>query len=439
MKEVVKKKLTDHIGLKLIAVLLAIVVWLVVMNIEDYSITRTFKDIPVEQLNGDTLNKIDKVYDVIDGETVDIVVKGRRTLVGSLTVDDFVASADLSKMSITNTVTINVSLKDKTKEDQVSIRCVDDQMLLSIEDKVSKQLPVVIVIQGDPSDGYALGKCKSTPNIVTITGAKSVVDKVTELRAVVEVTGRSESFDIDVTPKCYDVYGESMEGKNVFLDVDTVSVNVPIYKTKTVEVLVNTEGKPSLGYEVTNVNYHPQSVVIAGDSSQLDEIDAVVISDISVSGKTDSFELNVNTEEYLPEGIYLADSNNQIAISVTVVKLVDRSFTLSESDITLTNTSDGYNYEIIIPAGKSFTIQGLQENIETLSLTDFELSLDCTNLHEGENLVPLSIKDSGLYKIKFKAGIKIIVSVKEEVTELSTEEVTETTETQTESETTEEE
>ena len=113
-----KQKLTrsnifNNLGLKLLAVLIAIITWLVVMNISDYTVTKTISGITVMTENGNAIESLGKVYDVSSGKTVDIVVKGPRSVVDSLTIEDFVAKADLSKLSITNTVTITVEEKMK--------------------------------------------------------------------------------------------------------------------------------------------------------------------------------------------------------------------------------------------------------------------------------------------------------------------------------------
>ena len=101
-----------NIGYVVGSIVLAFLLWLIVANISDAQTTREIINIPVTQLNGDVLEELDKVYDVASGDTVDIVIKGRRSLVETLGRDDFVATADLANMSITNAVPIEVSLKN---------------------------------------------------------------------------------------------------------------------------------------------------------------------------------------------------------------------------------------------------------------------------------------------------------------------------------------
>ena len=89
-----KKKLIDNLSLKLVSVVLAIICWFVVMNISDYVMTVRIYDIPVEEINGEVLSGLDKVYDIVSGDTVDMIVKGRRSVVSKLEASDFVATAD---------------------------------------------------------------------------------------------------------------------------------------------------------------------------------------------------------------------------------------------------------------------------------------------------------------------------------------------------------
>ena len=55
-----KDLLTQNIGLKILSVLVAVALWLVVMNYDDPIITNTYSDIQVEILNPELLTDQDK-------------------------------------------------------------------------------------------------------------------------------------------------------------------------------------------------------------------------------------------------------------------------------------------------------------------------------------------------------------------------------------------
>ena len=136
MKIRAKKSLFDHLGLKIISLLLAVIIWMLIMNLDDYTMTKTIRDIPVLEQNGETIEKLGKVYSVTSGNTVDIVVKGPRSVVDSLTSNDFIASANLAELSVTNSVQIAVAARETRVNGKIEITYINNTMNLTIEDMI---------------------------------------------------------------------------------------------------------------------------------------------------------------------------------------------------------------------------------------------------------------------------------------------------------------
>ena len=177
MKNKSEKGFFKSIWLKLLSIVIAFVIWLIVVNVDDYKIVKEIYGIPVEQINGEQIEEGGLVFDVTSGETVNIVVEGRRSIVNQLTAKDFTATADLSKLSYTNTANIVVEPNNSSYEDKLTITVVDDAMTLSIEEKKSKQFELVVTTKGNVADGYALGKAFTAPAVVNVTGPESPVSE----------------------------------------------------------------------------------------------------------------------------------------------------------------------------------------------------------------------------------------------------------------------
>ena len=67
-----KQKLTNNLGLKLISVALSVILWLIVVSIDDPVISRTYSGIEVEVLNADAVTSQGKVYEILDGSRLPI-------------------------------------------------------------------------------------------------------------------------------------------------------------------------------------------------------------------------------------------------------------------------------------------------------------------------------------------------------------------------------
>lgn len=65
-----KEKLGNDLILKVFSLVLAILLWLFVINTEDPVITKSFSNIPVDMLNEQVLDELNRTYKITEGSTV---------------------------------------------------------------------------------------------------------------------------------------------------------------------------------------------------------------------------------------------------------------------------------------------------------------------------------------------------------------------------------
>ncbi len=407
-----KKLFFNNVGYKLLAIIFAILLWLVVVNITDYTITVKIEDIPVDQQNSDVLEDLDQVYDVVKGDTVDIYVKGRRSVVGNLTAKNFYAYADVTQMSITNSVQISVVPRNKGIEDDISIECVDNIMQLSLEDRVKEQFPVKVVVEGEAATGYAVGETSATPNIITIEGPKSAVDKITDVVVKVDVKGADQNVTAVGDILLLDAYGEKIKNDKISLSQSQADVAINVYPTKTVDIDVEIKGTPADGYAVSEVVYQPQTVEIAGDESVIGGLDKIEIKDISVSGLEESLQITVNLSDYIPEGVFLAQNNSDIALTVSIEKLTTKKINLKASDITLKGKKSDYEYEVEASDNIIVEISGLENLVSELDADTVSPVIDCSEMGLGTHNADIEFNTVDGIKYNVVGVVKINVQTK---------------------------
>ena len=105
-----KQILFHNLSIKLLSIIVAAIVWLLIMNIDDPYKTKSFV-VPVQTTNEEALHSVNKVYEVVEGNTANVSVRGKRSVVDNLEADDISATADLSELSSVNAVAIQVHLK----------------------------------------------------------------------------------------------------------------------------------------------------------------------------------------------------------------------------------------------------------------------------------------------------------------------------------------
>lgn len=333
-----KERLTRNAGLKILSLLVAFLVWVVILNVDDPVIPKTFRDIPVTTINENALVQKDKVYEVVSGDTVDVQVKAKRSVMETLDNTDFQAVADLSKLSIVYAVPINVSVPGYG--DRVEIGKENYTMQVSLEDLQEKQLKINVVTSGTVAEGSYINEKTTSPNIIKVSGAESYIDKVNEVVVEVNVNNEKESFKKTAIPKVYDKNGTLMDSDKMTLSYEEVDVSVELLKTKTVNLFIELKGTPYYGYKYKDFEYEPKQVVIAGEQSELDKVQ-YIMGEYNIDYKREDIEDVVNIQDYIKNDVILIDENKNAVVNIRIEKLKSKDINISSNDIELKNLPPG--------------------------------------------------------------------------------------------------
>lgn len=408
-----RSKILNDFWLKVLSVVLAFLLWLVVMNVSDSMITIKIKGIPVQQLNGSALEQLDKVYDVAKGDTVDVIVKGRRSLVEDLNADDFIATADLSTMSITNTVQITVTPKSAAIRDEVTVTCVDNVMRLNLEEKVNLQYSVKVKTFGTVKNGYAVCAYQTSPNIITVEGPKSAVGKVTEVVVKIDVSHHDSPMDLDGEIILYDAYGDEIINDKISVSQDTVKVHLDIYPTKEVPVRVDIKGAPKDGYTMTDVMYQPQTVIIAGATENIETVEELVVDDIYISGMDSDLETTVSLKDYLPDNVFLANANEEVVITVNLEELVKKDIEVTIDDINLLQKTTDREYQLELSDDFAIEVTGLDSAVEQVTIDKLSPKIFCKDMSVGShNNVDIDLTEIEGVEYNIKGTAKLTITSK---------------------------
>lgn len=404
-----KEKITNNLAIKALSLCLALIFWLLVINIDDPVRTRQFANIPVSIINEDAVSTLDKVYEVVQGRTVDITVTGKKSLVDKVTMQDLKATADLSQLSVVNAVNI---YPECTKYPSLNCSLGRVQTLkVSLESMRTIQLVPVIQQIGTVAEGYYVVNATSQPNIIKVTGAKSQIRKVSEIRLEVDVSNAKKDLVEMAAVRAFDENGTELEKEKFKFSVSQAKVELEVRKTKAIPVVLETIGSPEHGYQCVSEEYEPKRIVIAGRTKKLAEIDKLVIP-IDLSGWTERKELTLNPADYLPEGITVSDSNPAISVQIDIEKLVSQNFYFRASDVELLGKEEQYHYEREEKQKLyTLTLLATQQVLDALTVQELNPHVDVSDLGKGEQEADILVDiPDGVEKISGSMQLKLKVS-----------------------------
>ncbi len=402
-----KKHVLDNIGMKVGSLLVAIIVWIVVANVDDYKITKQISGIEIEFVNGSAITEKNKVYEVPKGTTVDVVVKGRRSIVEHLSNDDFNAIADLSKMSVTNAVAVKVTPVSSHIGKELLITQADNAVVVAVEDKLQTQFPITVATTSDVAEGYAILSKLATPNLITVEGAESVVKNIREVVVTVDVRGASHNLTAVAPPVFIDGNGEKIDSEKVEYDVKMVDVSVEILKTKEIPVKISEQGQVRDGYAIASIDYQPTAIEVVGIPAALSKIDELLIEDIDVGNCYLDIEKAINIADYLPEGVTLVGNNPEIMVKIAIEKVEEKEIHVGTKDINIVGKHGEYTYVIKTPVNENITIKGLKKDVESVGIDDLFPSVDMTGYSPGVYTFKVVFRDIN--------GVEVLDEIKVEV------------------------
>lgn len=387
-----KNRILSHFGLKVLSLVIAVAVWIIVANVDDYKTTKQISGIEIEFINGNAIAEKNKVYEVPEGTTMDIVVKGRRSVVENLTNEDFKAVADLSKMSVTDAVTVEVSAISSYIAKDLTITYTNNSVVIAVEDKVEKQLPITVRTISEVAEGYAIRSKTATPNLITVTGAESIVDTIEEVVVDMDVAGANHNLTGYGTPIFLNHNGDVIASDKFEYDVEEVAIAVEVMQTKTLSVRVKTSGDLAEGYAISSIDYQPTSIVVVGEAEDLAKVEEILIDDVDVTGCSKDMETSVAIADYLPTGITLADNTEEIMIKVLIEKVLEKTLSLDKDDINIVGRQEGMTYTLTEGA-YSLTVRGLKENLDSLKITNLIPSIDVSGYGPGKHTFTVNLRE----------------------------------------------
>ena len=389
-----KKWIANNTGLKVVSVVFALMLWLIVVNIDNPTTKREFTNVQVELTNEDAITDKEKVCSVIDDSNIiTVTVRGPRNVVESLSASDFKATADLRELTDFEFVPIEIQpLRYKDKLTSVESRTKN--VKVNIEELSVKQFAIRASVVGTPSEGYAVGKKILSQNIVKINGPSSIMSTINRVVAEVNVSDMSSDISTPVSLTIYDGNDKAIDTSRLKLSVDSVNVNVEMLKTKEVPIRAGTVGTPAEGYRVLgDVVCAPETVVVAAREKVLNKISEIRIPDVAmdVTDLSQSFEKIIDITEYLPEDVTLV-SEPEFLATVNIEKMESREMFYAITSIDIENLSE--KYKTIYTNFEPLKIQvwGTKEKLQELVPTDMTVMLDLTNIEEpGNYSVPVHI------------------------------------------------
>lgn len=361
---------------------LAIIVWSAANQANDPISTRTL-DLPIE-IEG--LLTADGEVD-LNEDTVRITLQGPESVTNQLAARDFNAFIDQSALPFGQS-DVEVQVRPVEEELNIKILAREPQTItVDAIQVVSVEVPVSVSIIGDVALGYEREEPVVDPEFILVTGPENEVNRLKEARINLFLESPREDYVVVRRPSWINRDDQSIALGSLETSASQVTISVEVNQTegvKVIPVVASWTGTPPNGYRLLAINVEPQTALVSGSPTLLEQTQSIETETIDISGATESFEQRIPLN--LPAGIVL-DDVQPVVVSVEIEPIV---------------TSDVIRKGVEIRAlGEGLTVTVQTEEVtvflfgplpvlDSLTVDDVSVTLDLLDLPPGtHNIQPL--------------------------------------------------
>lgn len=298
----------NQLHLKILALLSAIVLWFVVITVEN-TVFKFPEPLDIEIIN------IEKNLNLSENlPTVTLYLRTDKEDLKNFTKTDFEVYVDAKDLTAgEHRVPIVASSKSPLAK---VLKIEPAEVIINLSAITEKEVDVVVEVEGHPYTGYKVDQTFSDTNKATIYGAKSVIEKVDKIVAKLILDG-TENEDIKQTVVLSIPETGNKEDKLVTIDPEQMVIMAKItteMQQKEVPVNVkfsNNNDKTAFEQRIT---ISPATVEIEGKEDIISDLEAIETNAIEISSlnRNRTVELTLNP----PEGILLKNPDQKITVTL---------------------------------------------------------------------------------------------------------------------------
>lgn len=338
---------------RILCVVVALFIWLYVMSTNSPDYERTFSGVSIA-IENEALLKTDKELSVIQGygSLTDITLTGKKSDVISYSLEDIVASVDVSKIIGPGRHSLRISV---ATPDGCVLKSVRPASIEVYVDEIStKTIPVkvnVTSVQYDQS--ISLGAPAPDVTAVTVRGPASVIEAVDAAVVDLDLGTVTTSLTARGSLKIVTADGTAIVNPYIDLSQSSVGVNIPVYMEKALPIKVSMKN----GYlDETNsvVKVVPEKITVRADPTLLRDVESLTVATLDETKIGDNVTQIVTIS--LPAGMENVSGTETASISVRHKGTVKKSFAISNIRIENPNglqyatVGDSVNVTFRVPA-----------------------------------------------------------------------------------------
>lgn len=327
-------------------------------------------------------------------QSVTVYLKGPSSEIAKAKVqDDFEVFVDLREQK---PGTHRVYLEHRGFPDKLKVQIEPFITTVTIQEKVNQIMPVEVEFMNESkiADGYKAEEPIVLPNNVKVSGPKEQMQRISTVKAFVDLKDAEETIEKNVPVKAFDGNGEQLD---LEVEPSVVEVRVPITApNKTVPLKLNREGELEEGLSIKSLELVPNEVTIFGPMKELEKID--LIDNLTINLSEIKEDTTKELEIPVPKGAINVNPK-KVKIKIEVEKKDKR--VLQDIPIKVSGANEDIVSFLKPSTGRvDVTVVGAPSVLEKIKPEDLNVVMYVNESMRGEQKIELEV--SGPQNVEWK-------------------------------------
>lgn len=374
-----------------VSLLIAIVLWVYVTNVEETTTSDTYRGIPVYFVNGDRLEERGLIIGEQDYTSISASITGSRREMTKFNASDLKVEIDVSEISQASTwhMSYKITFPPEVDTSDFVIERHPEVITFNVVEKATKLVEVRGSFTGGAAEGYVVESDNMTfsPAFVKVSGTSEELAQIAYAQVAINGQDLNASIQEDRPYTFVNADGEEVEATHVTADVDVVNVTVPVSMLKELDVSVDIlSGGGAHGWDC-DIDIRPKRVTLSGTVEELAAMNRLNVGSIDLAEHAEDFEVTFPIE--LDEGIECVTGETEVRVSVRFKDLVIQDFEVT--DLRYINCADTIRASIVnktLPV----TIRAAETTMEKISAEDIRVIADLADYGTMTGYVTVPVK-----------------------------------------------
>lgn len=397
----------------ILSIIVALVIWLYVENIDPSIVPLEVRNIPVEFVGeDDILTERGLMVSSDKNVTIDLTLRGQRNIITSLGSGRGIRiQVDLSGITTTgqHSLTYKVIYPDSVPENRIELASASAyRVTVDVVELYKKSISVRGERVGSPAEGFMVGEMRFSEDAILVSGEQLAVSNISHALVTVDLTGATETVNQAASVQLIDFNGEVVDPAPFRISTDTVNVSVPILMIKELPLVIDFVSSPGSMEADMPHSITPSSITVAGDSKSISKLDEIVLSQVVLSEITQDTSYTVPIP--IPAGSVNLSGETSATVTISSIDLATRSFTVS--DLSFINEPAGKTVSVVTNE-VDVVLRGPEEELETIEDFNIRIVGDMTDVtaSNGNYAIPATVYVDGNDRVGAIGSYQITVRI----------------------------